>query len=236
MPKDNNIDKIHVRKEDVSNEVQRLQHHVQTLTDQWNIERNELHRTKQLKEQIEIAKRDLEVARRNGNYNKTGKLLHSTIPKLEYELQHNDQTEIQQQKQQKQHDDNTIENANQEKKKNSKQKMNANKSNNKMLQTFVTEDAIAYIISRHTGIPISRITGNELETYKLLNMEQILQKRVIGQDHILQSLSNCIRLARTKLHDMNHTLGNFLLLGPTVRTWKEEEELFLNHILDVCFT
>jgi ATP-dependent Clp protease ATP-binding subunit ClpB len=86
-----------------------------------------------------------------------------------------------------------------------------------MLQTFVTADAIASIVSKQTGIPMSRMNGNDIETYQLLHMEQTLQQRVIGQDHVLQSLSNCIRLARTKLHDKNHTLGNFLLLGPTVR-------------------
>jgi ATP-dependent Clp protease ATP-binding subunit ClpB len=85
----------------------------------------------------------------------------------------------------------------------------------KMLADAVTADAIATIVARHTGIPVSRITGNE--SRKLLHMEDALRKRVVGQDHALVAVSNCIRLARTRLQARDRTLGNFLFLGPTVR-------------------
>lgn len=71
------------------------------------------------------------------------------------------------------------------------------KKKHKMLEEAVTADAIATIIARHTGIPVSRITGSESQ--KLLTMEDKLRERVVGQDHALEAVSNCVRLARTRL-------------------------------------
>jgi ATP-dependent Clp protease ATP-binding subunit ClpB len=85
-----------------------------------------------------------------------------------------------------------------------------------MLDDSVTADAIAAIVARHTGIPVSRIAGKD-ETEQLLHMEDRLRQRVVGQDHALVAVSNCVRLARTRLQAHNRTLGNFLFLGPTVR-------------------
>merc|ERR1712183_202914 len=64
-----------------------------------------------------------------------------------------------------------------------------------------------------TGIPVSRITGSE--SRKLLRMEDKLREKVVGQDHVLTAVSNCVRLARTRLQAQDRTLGNFLMLGPT---------------------
>lgn len=83
----------------------------------------------------------------------------------------------------------------------------------KMLSDAVTAENIATIVSRHTGIPVSKITGGE--SRKLLHMEDVLRKRVIGQDQALEAVSNCVRLARTRLQAQDRTLGNFLFLGPT---------------------
>lgn len=84
-----------------------------------------------------------------------------------------------------------------------------------MLSDSVTADAIATIVARHTGIPVSRIAGEEGQ--KLLHLEDDLRRRVVGQDHALEAVANCVRLARTRLQAHNRTLGNFLFLGPTVR-------------------
>jgi ATP-dependent Clp protease ATP-binding subunit ClpB len=90
---------------------------------------------------------------------------------------------------------------------------NENKNKKRLLSVAVTADAIATIVSRHTGIPVSRISGNE--TQKLLHMEDKLRDRVVGQDHALEVVSNCVRLARTGLQARNRTLGNFLMVGPS---------------------
>mmetsp|Transcript_28146 Transcript_28146/g.56277 ORF Transcript_28146/g.56277 Transcript_28146/m.56277 type:complete len:112 (+) Transcript_28146:74-409(+) len=87
------------------------------------------------------------------------------------------------------------------------------KKKGKLLSDAVTADAIATIVARHTGIPVSRISGSE--TQKLLHMEDKLRERVVGQDHALEALSNCVRLARTGLQARDRTLGNFLFVGPS---------------------
>eukprot|EP00557_Chaetoceros_sp_GSL56_P005645 CAMPEP_0176498232 /NCGR_PEP_ID=MMETSP0200_2-20121128/12200_1 /TAXON_ID=947934 /ORGANISM="Chaetoceros sp., Strain GSL56" /LENGTH=833 /DNA_ID=CAMNT_0017896403 /DNA_START=264 /DNA_END=2765 /DNA_ORIENTATION=- len=87
------------------------------------------------------------------------------------------------------------------------------KKSHKMLAEFVSAEAIATCVARHTGIPVSKITGSESK--KLLEMETKLRESVVGQDHALVAVSNCVRLARTRLQAQGRTLGNFLFLGPT---------------------
>ena len=79
----------------------------------------------------------------------------------------------------------------------------------KMLSDYVSADAIATVVARHTGIPVSRITGSE--SRKLLHLEDRLRERVVGQDTALSAVSNCVRLARTHLQAPDRTLGNFLV-------------------------
>jgi len=176
------------RKESVQEEVNRLKEEVKRLTEIWQQEKDELNRIRSLKEELEQARVEMDKARRRGDYAKAGELLHGTIPKLEHEL-----TELEDAQAAEQGD--------------------KKKKHNKMLAEAVTADAIATIIARHTGIPVSRITGNE--SRKLLTMEDKLRERVVGQDHALEAVSNCVRLARTRLQAQDRTLGNFLFLGPT---------------------
>ena len=83
-----------------------------------------------------------------------------------------------------------------------------------MLADSVCADSIAQMVSRHTGIPVTKITGNE-ESTKLLHMEEGLKQKVVGQDHALKAVSDCVRLARTRLQAHDRPLGVFLFLGPT---------------------
>lgn len=98
-----------------------------------------------------------------------------------------------------------------------------------MLSDSVTPDAIATIVARHTGIPVSKIASSK-ESSRLLRLEDSLRKRVVGQDHALEAVGNCVRLARTRLQAHNRTLGNFLFLGPTVRSAKVDD----GHAIVVC--
>ena len=82
-----------------------------------------------------------------------------------------------------------------------------------LLRTSVTEDEIAEVVSRWTGIPVSRMLEGERD--KLLRMESALHKRVIGQDEAVVSVSNAIRRSRAGLSDPNRPIGSFLFLGPT---------------------
>ncbi len=83
----------------------------------------------------------------------------------------------------------------------------------KMLKEEVDEEDVALIVSKWTGIPVSKMLEGELE--KLVNMEKNLQKRVIGQDHALRIVSDTIRRARAGLQDASRPLGSFIFLGPT---------------------
>ncbi|CAB9515617.1 protein ClpB [Seminavis robusta] len=175
------------RKQSVQEQVDRLKAEMERLTNIWQQEKNELNKIRDLKEELEQARAEADRARKRGDYTKAGEMLHGAIPKLEDQLAELELAEA--------------EGGNNKKKK------------NKMLEEAVTADAIATIIARHTGIPVSRITGSESQ--KLLTMEDKLRERVVGQDHALEAVSNCVRLARTRLQANDRTLGNFLFLGPT---------------------
>jgi ATP-dependent Clp protease ATP-binding subunit ClpB len=174
--------KAMARQRHVQQQVEDLQAEIHTWTDTWMSEKNALNRVKQVQQELEEARHALEGARRQGDFNKAGELLHGTIPNLEDEL-----LEVEAKADQAE--------------------------SHKMLAEAVTADAVATLIARHTGIPVSRIAGNESK--KLLQMEDNLRKRVVGQDHALEAVSNAVRLARTRLQAHDRTLGNFLFLGPT---------------------
>lgn len=146
--KENKV-KIMERQKDCQNEVVKLQTEIQRFTDLWNEEKSQLNRTQQIKESLETARKELEMARQNGDCNHAGELMHATIPQLEHDLHSLEQI----------HDD-------------SSGTKTATATSKKMLSSAVTADVIAAIIAKHTGIPVSRITGATIETRKLLNMEE----------------------------------------------------------------
>lgn len=182
--------KAEARKTQVKEQVDSLKDELKRLTGLWMEEKSELSRVKEVKKELEEAKLEMEAARRKGDFTRAGELIHAIIPKLEHKLE-------------------ALESAvgigGEGSSKGNKPR--------KMLADAVTADAIATIIARHTGIPVSRVAGNE--SAKLLHMEDKLRERVVGQDHALVAVSNCVRLARTRLQAQGRTLGNFLFLGPT---------------------
>jgi len=180
------------RRAHVKNEVDGLKSELSELMEVWRAERDELERGKKLQEELDAAVRELAQARKGGDFAKAGELQHLTIPKIEHELEEMERLAEDQNGNSHQGDEGT---------------------KNKMLADAVTADAIASVVARHTGIPVSRITGSE--SRKLLRMEDKLREKVVGQDHVLTAVSNCVRLARTRLQAQDRTLGNFLMLGPT---------------------
>ena len=86
-------------------------------------------------------------------------------------------------------------------------------SENKLVRTSVTESEIADVVSKSTGIPVSKIMEGEKE--KLLNMEEFLHKRVIGQNQAIKAVSDAVRRSRSGLSDPNRPIGSFMFLGPT---------------------
>lgn len=175
------------RREYVQAEVKELEERAQKLTQMWNDERRSLTRVKDLKEELARAQREMDVARSKGDFAKAGELLHSTIPDLQNELKEREEEE-------------------------DKDDRKVNESN-RLLTDAVDADAIATIVARATGIPVSKISGKESK--KLLYMEGELRNRVVGQDHALEAVSNCVRLSRTGLQARDRTRGNFLFAGPS---------------------
>src|SRR4029079_18134312 len=84
---------------------------------------------------------------------------------------------------------------------------------NPMVKEEVDEDDIASVVSRWTGIPVSRLLEGEVE--KLIHMEERLHERVVGQDEAVTAVANALRRARSGLQDPNRPIGSFVFLGPT---------------------
>jgi ATP-dependent Clp protease ATP-binding subunit ClpB len=148
------------------------------LTSTWMAEKEKLAQAQKIKEQLEKARSDLEIAQRNGDLGKAGELRYGTIPELERKLAEAEKAEA-----------------------------------HAMLKEEVTESDIAGVVSRWTGIPVDRMLEGQRE--KLLQMEENLHKRVVGQDQAIKAVSNAVRRARAGLQDPNRPIGSFLFLGPT---------------------
>jgi ATP-dependent Clp protease ATP-binding subunit ClpB len=146
------------------------------MTAAWKAEKEKLAEGQKLKEQLDQARQDVEVAQREGNLQKASELLYGVIPGLESRL-------------------------------------TAAQSSGQLVNEAVTEEGIAAIVSRWTGVPMERML--EGERAKLLRMEDELRRRVVGQEDALRHVSNAVRRARAGLQDPNRPIGSFLFLGPT---------------------
>ena len=155
-----------------------------TMKARWENEKNAIGRVQELRARIEQAKGALEQATRTGDYAKAGELQYGTLPKLEAEL------------------------AEQE-----KLAETAQNHQDTLLRDRVTEEEIARIVARWTGIPVEKLVEGERE--KLLALESILHKRVIGQDEAVTKVSEAILRSRAGIADPHRPIGSFLFLGPT---------------------
>jgi len=142
-----------------------------------------IQKIRHIKEEVDQTRLDLERAERAGDLEKAARLKYDTLVRLQKELE--EQT----------------------------QRLKDVQSNRSMLKEEVDEEDIAEIVSKWTGIPVSKLLQEEAE--KLLHMEKALHKRVVGQDVAVQAVSEAIRRARAGLADPNRPLASFLFLGPT---------------------
>ncbi len=166
------------RLEKLTKELSVLEEKSADLTSKWQAEKARLQNAQKLKEQLDKARNELEIAQRGGNLARAGELTYGVIPDLEKKLQDAEAA-----------------------------------SGSRMLQEAVTEEDIASIVSRWTGIPVDKMLAGERE--KLLKMEEHLRSTVIGQDDALRAISDAVRRARAGLQDTDRPLGSFLFLGPT---------------------
>ncbi|MDP3552075.1 MAG: ATP-dependent chaperone ClpB [Novosphingobium sp.] len=148
------------------------------LTTRWQNERDKIAAEGKIKEALDAARSELDVAQRNGDLAKAGELAYGRIPELERQLAEAEGVSV-----------------------------------NAMLREEVTADDIAAVVSKWTGVPVDRMLQGERE--KLLKMEEVIGKRVIGQKDAVIAVSKAVRRARAGLQDPNRPLGSFLFLGPT---------------------
>ena len=148
------------------------------LTTQWEAEKQQLAGAVEIKEQLDVARSELEAAQRKGDLARAGELAYGVVPKLEKRLEEADASGA-----------------------------------GRMLNEAVTDEDIAAIVSRWTGIPVDKMLAGERE--KLLHMEDNLRARVVGQDDALAAVANAVRRARSGLQDPERPIGSFLFLGPT---------------------
>jgi ATP-dependent Clp protease ATP-binding subunit ClpB len=149
-----------------------------SLTARWQEEKKSVQDVQGIKEKLDAARQELDVAQRRGNLGRAGELTYGVIPELEKKLQ-------------------AIE----------------DKTGNALVNEAVTAEHIAGVVSRWTGIPVDKMLEGERD--KLLNMEEALETRVIGQHQAVRAIANAVRRSRAGLQDPNRPIGSFLFLGPT---------------------
>ncbi|MFJ1626269.1 ATP-dependent chaperone ClpB [Marinilactibacillus psychrotolerans] len=168
----------------IQRELASIREEVEIMSLRWNKEKISMQDIQDKKAEIDQAKRKLEEAESEYNLEEAAKLRHGTIPLLEKEL-----AELEQIHQQNR------------------------SSENKLVQETVTEDEMAEVVARITGIPVNRLVESERE--KLLNLNESMKKEVIGQDKAVDTVTDAILRARAGIQDPNRPLGSFLFLGPT---------------------
>jgi ATP-dependent Clp protease ATP-binding subunit ClpB len=164
----------------LEDQIEELEKQFSDLEEIWKAEKAALQGSASIKEKLEHARKELEVASRSNDLTRMSELQYGEIPQLEKELDLASQAEMQ---------DMTL------------------------LRNKVTEEEVADVVAKWTGIPVSKMLEGERE--KLLRMEDELAQRVIGQEEALKAVSNAIRRSRAGLSDPNRPNGSFLFLGPT---------------------
>jgi ATP-dependent Clp protease ATP-binding subunit ClpB len=171
------------RMQEVERQLAELREKATGLRASWQKEREAITRLSEIKKQIEALRHDMEEQTRRGNLERAAQIQYGELPKLEAELK----------------------------------KLNALQdgasAGPRMLKEEVDEEDIASIVSKWTGIPVSKMLEGEVK--KLIQMEERLRERVVGQDEALKIVANAIRRSRAGLSDPKRPIGSFIFLGPT---------------------
>jgi ATP-dependent Clp protease ATP-binding subunit ClpB len=153
------------------------------LKTRWEAEKASVGRLRKIRQQIEGVKHDIEIAERAYDLNRVAELRYGELPKLERQLGSEEEHLVKKQ------------------------------GESRLLKEEVDEEDIALVVSRWTGIPVTRLMEGELQ--KLLRLEPLLHERVIGQDEAVRSVADAVLRARAGIKDPNRPIGSFLFLGPT---------------------
>ncbi len=171
------------RLEVLRKELADLRDRVKALRTQWDTEKEGIKAIQSLREEIEKVRQQIVVAERDYDLNLAAELKHGRLPELERQL-----------------------NA-------AEERLAKDDAGSRLLREEVTEEEIAGIVSRWTGIPVTRLVEGEKE--KLLKLDQILHQRVVGQDEAVQLVADAVIRARAGIKDPRRPIGSFIFLGPT---------------------
>lgn len=172
-----------LRLQEIEKELAGLGEQRNALVSHWNLEKELIRSIRSLKEEIELMKTEADRYEREGNLAQVAEIRYGKLPDTEKKI-----------------DEKTKE-------------LTDLQKNNKMLKEEVDAEDIAEIVSKWTGIPVSKMLEGERE--KLVHMEDNLRMRVIGQDDAVEAVSNAIRRSRAGLQDENRPIGSFIFLGTT---------------------
>ena len=170
----------------IEQEIAKLEREVADFDEVWQAEKAQVAGSQHIKEAIDKLKLQMEDARRKGDWQRMSELQYGKLPQLEAQLNKADKAD---------------------------EKAGAAGAKPKLLRTEVGAEEIAEVVSRATGIPVSKMMQGERD--KLLHMEDALHRRVVGQDEAVRLVSDAIRRSRSGLADPNRPYGSFLFLGPT---------------------
>ncbi len=171
------------RLETIEQELAEKNQELATLKARWEAEKSSVGRLHKIRQQIEETKHEIERAERAYDLNRVAELLYGTVPRLEKELAAEEHELVQKQ------------------------------GETRLLKEEVDEEDIALVVSRWTGIPVTRLLEGELD--KLLRLEELLHRRVVGQDEAVRAVADAVLRARSGIKDPNRPIGSFLFLGPT---------------------
>ncbi|MBE0597771.1 MAG: ATP-dependent chaperone ClpB [Desulfuromonadales bacterium] len=171
------------RLDDLRRELADLKHQADTLRAQWEGEKEGIKRLQVLREEIEKVRQEITAAERHYDLNKAAELKHGRLPQLEGELRQLEGGQAEAE------------------------------SGPRLLREEVTDEEIAEIVGRWTGIPVTRLLEGERE--KLLKLDQVLHQRVVGQQEAVQLVADAVIRARAGIKDPRRPIGSFIFLGPT---------------------
>jgi ATP-dependent Clp protease ATP-binding subunit ClpB len=171
------------RLEKLEKELADLKEERDQLSLHWHQEKEAIQGSRKLKEELEQVRTQIEQAQRAGEYARASELQYGKLPEIERRI------------------------------KEQEARLAELQQTRRMLKEEVDEEDIAAVVSRWTGVPVSRLIEGEIQ--KLLKMEERLHQRVVGQDEAIRAVANAIRRARAGLQDPNRPLGSFIFLGPT---------------------
>jgi ATP-dependent Clp protease ATP-binding subunit ClpB len=171
------------RLEAIRKQLADLRSEADAMTAQWEAERHAIRKLQALREEIEQVRREVEEAERAYDLNRAAELRYGRLAELERRLQGEEE------------------------------RLEEKQGGERLLREVVTEDEIASIVARWTGIPVSRLMEGERE--KLLRLDEVLHERVIGQDEAVQLVADAVIRARSGIKDPRRPIGSFIFLGPT---------------------